>query len=51
VTISREEYASLLEDSNFLNCLEACGVDNWQGYDYAREMYNHEDDETDSVYE
>lgn len=40
VTISRSEYEQLLNDSEFLSCLEACGVDNWDGYGDAWEMYN-----------
>jgi hypothetical protein len=40
VIITKEEYESLLEDSKFLLCLQGAGVDNWQGYDYAREMMN-----------
>jgi len=39
VTISKSEYESLLEDSLWLSALEAAGVDNWQGYDSAREIY------------
>ena len=35
VTISKEEYEKLLDDSNFLNKLYAHGVDNWSGFDYA----------------
>ena len=27
----------------WLICLEAAGVDNWEGYDYAAEMYNGKD--------
>lgn len=38
VTITKKEYERLLEDSEFLGCLEACGVDNWAGYGDAREM-------------
>lgn len=38
VTISKEEYDSLVEDSLFLECLQGAGVDNWQGYDDAIEM-------------
>ncbi len=38
VTIPKSEYDSLLEDSNWLQCLENAGVDNWDGYDYAREL-------------
>ena len=26
------------EDVLFLNCLHACGVDNWEGYGEARKM-------------
>ena len=37
VTISRARYESLVRDSDFLACLEDCGVDNWDGYGYARE--------------
>lgn len=32
VKISKEEYEHLLDRVEFLNCLEACGVDNWDGY-------------------
>jgi len=40
VTISKEEYESLLEDRKWLQALEGAGVDNWEGYDFAREIYN-----------
>lgn len=40
VTISKQEYENLKEDSAWLLCLESAGVDNWSGYDYARELYN-----------
>lgn len=39
VTISEAEYKSLLEDAMWLQALESAGVDNWCGYDYARELY------------
>ena len=42
ITISKEEYKSLLEDRVWLRCLEDAGVDNWQGYDYAGELYRNE---------
>ena len=45
VTISRDEYDMLLQDSEFLNCLEACGVDNWIGYGDAYEMFEGEGEE------
>ena len=32
------ENAKLIDDVAFLNCLEACGVDNWTGYSTACEM-------------
>ncbi|MEK4427747.1 hypothetical protein MHB54_00655 [Paenibacillus sp. FSL M7-0802] len=38
VTISQSEYTRLLNDSEFLGCLEACGVDNWAGWDDAIAM-------------
>lgn len=39
VTLSAADYAELMADVNFLRCLEAAGVDNWDGYDFAREAY------------
>lgn len=48
VTISKEEYDSLLEDQHMLQCLQAAGVDNWDGYDLAIEMMDEEgEDEND----
>ena len=38
VTISRDEYDELIQALELLNCLEACGVDNWSGYSDACEM-------------
>lgn len=35
VTITREEYDSLVTRSNWLECLEAAGVENWEGIDEA----------------
>lgn len=34
----------LINDQRFLNCLQVAGVDNWEGYDYASEMFNAEAD-------
>ena len=39
ITISKDEYEQLQDDSKFLRCLEAAGVDNWDGYDFALEAY------------
>jgi hypothetical protein len=38
VTLSVVELDRLLNDSMFLGCLEAVGVDGWDGYDVAVEM-------------
>lgn len=38
VEITRKEYDRLVRDSDWLSWLEAAGVDNWEGYDYALEM-------------
>lgn len=43
VVITKDEYDELLEDQRFLRCLERAGVDNWDGYDFAREYFNEED--------
>lgn len=45
VEITRKEYDRLVKDSEWLSCLEAAGVDNWEGYDYALEMLHEDDDE------
>lgn len=45
VTIPKKEYDELLDDSHLLNCLRAVGVDNWQGWDDAIDMYNNKDEE------
>jgi len=40
VTIPKGEYYRLLEDKDYLACLETCGVDNWQGFDDAIDMFS-----------
>lgn len=45
VTISTNEYDDLKNDSYELSYLKAAGVDNWEGYDYAMEMMEDEDNE------
>ena len=35
VIITRKEYIELLDYKERLEWLEAAGVDNWEGYDYA----------------
>lgn len=43
ITILVSHYKSLKEDSEFLSRLEAAGVDNWDGYYYA--CQNEDEDE------
>lgn len=38
IEIEKSEYDALKEESDFLECLRASGVDNWCGYDQACEM-------------
>lgn len=47
VTISQEEYASLLDDRRMLLALENAGVDNWSGYEHAQEEYFGPDEDED----
>ena len=44
VTITKDEYESLIEDSKKLNALEIMGVDNWCGYGDAMEYLNGEEE-------
>jgi len=39
IQIPIKEYNKLCRDSDFLNCLERAGVDNWDGYEFALEDY------------
>ena len=39
VTISLKEYDQLLNDSDWLAALEDAGVDNWEGFEHAQEIY------------
>lgn len=38
VTISKQEYDKLKKRDEFLSALEAAGVDNWDGIEYAHEI-------------
>ena len=42
ITINLAEYQRLKSDSRLLAALKGAGVDNWEGYDYALEMFNEE---------
>ena len=46
VTISKKEYDELLDHQLKLFCLKDAGVDNWDGYELALQLYN-ESDEND----
>jgi hypothetical protein len=39
VTITLEEYERLMDVDELLSALDAAGVDNWEGYDDAMEIY------------
>ena len=43
ITITVSEYKYLKDRDHMLACLEACGVDNWHGWDFAIDLY--EEDE------
>ena len=45
VQVAKEEYEEMLTRIDWLECLESAGVDNWEGFDYAVEIYNSEDAE------
>lgn len=40
VEISKAELDHLKDEVDFLNCLRAAGVDNWDGYDDAIQIYH-----------
>lgn len=40
VSIPRSEYEKLVADQRWLAALENAGVDNWDGIDYALEIFN-----------
>lgn len=40
VTVSESYYTVLVNRCEWLDCLEAAGVDNWEGYDYAHEIHS-----------
>jgi len=48
VTIKKSEYDQLVKDSNWLGYLDAAGVDNWQGIEYAIEMRKEDNAKADS---
>lgn len=47
VTITKAEHEHLLERNEFLNCLQAVGVDNWDGYSEAWAMMEKQEEGED----
>lgn len=45
VVITRESFLNLTEKAELLECLQACGVDNWEGYGDAQAMARGDFDE------
>ena len=47
ITLNTEEFHEMQKELYFLYCLRRAGVDNWEGYDYAIDMFAEEygDDE------
>jgi hypothetical protein len=43
ITIPVKEYENMVERLNWLDCLEAAGVDNWQGIDEAINIRDEEE--------
>ena len=41
--VSTDLLIQLKDDSDFLECLKVKGVENWDGYDEAKEMYHDEE--------
>lgn len=45
IAITKAEYDQLIEESIMLDCLKAAGVDNWDGYELAMEMFENSNNE------
>lgn len=44
VEITKSDYDDLVEDARFLKCLLNAGVDNWDGYDFALDLFSELDE-------
>ena len=42
IPIDEGYFKAVEKDSHFLECLDACGVRAWEGYDEAQAMYDEE---------
>jgi len=47
VTIPKSVYDQLVQDQQWLNCLAAAGVDNWEGYDHAVDILNQDNEDSE----
>ncbi len=47
ITIDEDDYEELVERSEWLECLENAGVDNWEGYNYARDLWQEKHPDND----
>jgi len=45
VTIPVKVYKDLMDNILFLTCLQEAGVNNWEGYSYAQELYQEQSGE------
>tara|TARA_R110000868_G_scaffold300126_1_gene560535 strand:+ start:55711 stop:55866 length:156 start_codon:yes stop_codon:yes gene_type:complete len=45
ITIPINVYQKLMKDQCLLNCLHIAGVDNWEGYYEAIEIFNEEEED------
>jgi hypothetical protein len=47
ITITKKEYMELIRRSDWLECLNGAGVDNWSGIEYAYKLKEEWDKEED----
>jgi len=47
ITITKEEHARLLYMEDWITCLEAAGVEHWEGIDEANRLMDQIDEELD----
>jgi hypothetical protein len=45
IEIEMDEYNELVADQKFLRCLEAAGVNDWDGFEVAQEMFQEQNPE------
>lgn len=47
ITVPKKKWEELQKQLSWLHALKSAGVDNWQGIDYAIEIFNEENGEED----